>query len=275
MLRQFSGLAMLVLLASTLQALLSAQLFAQKPAMPNPSSRGESEGKSIFASNCAACHGLDGRGGQRAPDIASRRDVQRLPDQTLQRIVRDGIAGTGMPAFRSLGTSRIQAVVHELRSLQGRNATAQLPGDPKRGKTLFFGKAGCSQCHMIDGEGGFMGSDLSRYGHDHSGNEIRSAIMDPNKNLDARLRTVLVTTTEGNTVTGIARNEDNFSLQLQTMDGTFHFFMKSELRAIEYPSRSLMPADYASRLSHQELDDLLGYLISTGRSTRHRKPEKE
>src|SRR5437762_581567 len=102
--------------------------------------------------------------------------------------------------------SMLMLLASTLQALLSAQLFAQQPGDPKRGKTLFFGKAGCSQCHMIDGEGGFMGSDLSRYGHDHSGNEIRSAIMDPNKNLDARLRTVLVTTTEGNTVTGIARN---------------------------------------------------------------------
>jgi hypothetical protein len=32
---------------------------------------------------------------------------------------------------------------------------------------------------------------------------------------------------------GRVRNEDNFSLQLQTLDGAFHLFMKSELRSFE------------------------------------------
>ena len=41
---------------------------------------------------------------------------------------------------------------------------------------------------------------------------------------------VAVTTADGQTLTGVVRNEDNFSLQLQTTDGTLHLFAKSELQ---------------------------------------------
>src|SRR5882724_2116009 len=58
------------------------------------------QGKHIFAVNCAACHGLDGQGSERGPDIANRRVVQQRTDQALSRIVRDGVSGTGMPSFR-------------------------------------------------------------------------------------------------------------------------------------------------------------------------------
>ncbi len=179
-----------------------------------------------------------------------------------------------MPSFRSLGASGIQAVVGHLRNLQGRGPAAELPGNPEHGKTLFFGKPACSQCHMVNGEGGFIGSDLSSYASTQSADEIRSVITDPNKNLDPRKRTVIVTTTDGKTQIGIARNEDNFSLQLQTMDGTFHSFTKSDLQNIEHQPRSLMPADYASKLSHEELDDLVSYLMNIGRANDKRKPGK-
>src|SRR5690348_3857846 len=59
-------------------------------------------GTQIFASACASCHGLDGRGGERAPDIAQARAVQQLSNQQLTRILSAGIPGTGMPSFRSL-----------------------------------------------------------------------------------------------------------------------------------------------------------------------------
>ena len=35
------------------------------------------------------------------------------------------------------------------------------PAIASRGETLFFGKAGCSGCHMVAGQGGFIASDLS------------------------------------------------------------------------------------------------------------------
>ena len=72
----------------------------------------------------------------------------------------------------------------------------------------------------------------------------------------------------------MVRNEDNFSLQMQTPDGTFHFFNKPELRSVEYQSRSLMPSDYGSRLSRQELDDLVSYLMTIGRANTVRTGNK-
>jgi cytochrome c oxidase cbb3-type subunit III len=238
-------------------------------------SRNDAAGKQIFASTCAACHGLDGRGGERGPDISRRREVQRLPDQALLQIVREGIPATGMPAFRSLGGQRIQAVVHYLRNLQGQTGVVDPPGDPKRGKALFFGQPGCSGCHMVKGEGGFIGSDLSSYAGTQSAADIRSAITDPNRNLDSRKRIVVVTTPDGQTLTGAVRNEDNFSLQLQTADGTLHLLNRPELRSIEYQPRSLMPDDYGSRLRHEELDDLVSYLFSVARNTNTSQAEQE
>jgi putative heme-binding domain-containing protein len=127
---------------------------------------------------------------------------------------------------------------------------------------------------MVNGEGGFIASDLSSYAGARSADDIRSAITDPDKNLDPRKRPVTVTALNGETQTGMARNEDNFSLQIQAPDGTFHFFNKSELRSIEYQTRSLMPSDYGSSLSRQELDDLVSYLISTGRANTARTGSK-
>jgi cytochrome c oxidase cbb3-type subunit III len=241
------------------------RLRAQEIVPESADSESVVEGKRIFSTTCAACHGLDGRGGERGPDIAARLEVQRLSDQDLLRIVQDGKPGTGMPSFGSLGGSRVEVVVRYLRNLQGQIPAEKMPGDPVRGKALFFGKAECSQCHMAKGEGGFIAADLTRYAGLQSADNIRGAITDPNKNLDPRRRAVVVTTREGRTQTGVARNEDNFSLQMQTVDGSFHLFKKSELRNIEYQPRSLMPADYGSRLSRQDLDDLVSYLMSLGR----------
>ena len=88
------------------------------------------------------------------------------------------------------------------------------------------------------GEGGFIASDLSSYASTPSADDIRNAITDPNRNLDPRKRPVAVTTADGRSLTGVVRNEDNFSLQLQTTDGTLHLFAKTELQSIEYQPRS-------------------------------------
>jgi cytochrome c oxidase cbb3-type subunit 3 len=217
-------------------------------------------GKQTFASTCAGCHGLDGRGGERAPNIAERASVQRLSDAQISHIIENGVPGTGMPPFHSLAVSDVKAVVAYLRTLQGAKTTLKLPGDPNRGEAIFSGKAGCSGCHMVAGRGGFIASDLSTYAGTHTAEQIRDAISKPALSGDRQVRLVTATLRGGRKIAGRVRNEDNFSLQLQTLNGTFRSLAKSELEGLEYDSQPLMPSDYGSTLSTAELNDVIGYL---------------
>jgi hypothetical protein len=62
------------------------------------------------------------------------------------------------------------------------------------------------------------------------------------------------------------RNEDNFSLQMQTEDGSFHSFEKSGHLRIDRPSHSLMPSNYGSQLGKQDVDDIVAFLLKTSAS---------
>ena len=239
---------------------LVAPALGQHAKNGSPAARRPGNGDKTFATRCAGCHGLDGRGGDRAPSIAVGR-VQGLSDLEIFNIIQHGITGTGMPSFHSLTEADIKSVVVYLRILQGTKKTVDLPGDPERGKTLVLGTAGCSGCHMIAGQGGFIASDLSGYARTHSVAETRSSITNPNSNGDRSARAATVTTSDGEKYVGRIRNEDNFSLQLQAMDGTFHFFAKPDLRSVEFSSQSLMPTNYASTLSSDELNGVISYMM--------------
>jgi cytochrome c oxidase cbb3-type subunit III len=217
-------------------------------------------GKQTFASTCAGCHGLDGRGGERAPNITDNPKVLRLSDAQISHIIENGVPGTGMPAFHSLARTDVQAVVGYLRSLQGTKRALNLPGDPERGEAVFFGKAGCSGCHMAAGKGGFIASDLSAYARSHAIEQIRGAITNPVASNDWQSRLVTLTTRGGEKYVGRIRNEDNFSVQLQALDGTFYFVDRSDLAGAD-SSQTLMPTDYGSTLSSNELNDLVSYLM--------------
>ena len=80
-------------------------------------------------------------------------------------------------------------------------------------------------------------------------------------------RMAAVTATDGTHVEGIVRNEDNFSVQLQAKDSSYHLLQKSNLQKVEYQKSPLMPTDYARRLSRAEIDDLISYLMSVGRAS--------
>lgn len=223
-------------------------------------------GQQIFSSTCAGCHGLDGRGGEHAPNIATSQKIQQLADSDIVQIVARGIPSAGMPAFgTSLKQDQIAAVVEYLRALGGKVASHPVPGNPESGRALFA-SAKCSDCHMMNGRGGFIGTDLSSYGANHSAAQIRNAIVDPAKNAEPSRNPVIVTARDGRKYQGMVRNEDNFSLQLQSMDGTFHFFDKSNITRVERQAKPLMPDNYGSTLSASNLDDLVSYLIVNAKS---------
>jgi cytochrome c oxidase cbb3-type subunit III len=229
-------------------------------------------GAGQFQANCAGCHGADGKGGDKGPSIATLPSVVRLSEMELIRIVRDGTTA-GMPSFERLGDAEITAVVRYLRTLQGQTAVSDSDapvGNPVAGRALYFGKAQCSSCHMVNtagvGEGGFIASDLTSYGGTHPARAIIEAIVQPDTPLDPASRVVEVKTETGQKLIGMVRAEDNFNLALQTEDGRYHFLTRNRLAEVNYKSYSLMPRDYGARLTSKELDDLASFLIVTSKN---------
>ena len=235
----------------------------QNPSADHDSKAAPAEGRSTFNSFCAACHGLDGSGSDKAISISGSDRVRHLSDAQLSSIISNGVPETGMPAFRNLNESQVRAVVGYLRSLQGKAEGRVLPGDPKRGKEIFFGKGDCSACHTISGQGGYLGPDLTEHGATSSADAIRAEIVRTPRVPPMGYRTAALTTDRGERLEGLVRNEDNFSVQMQTKDGRFHFFKKTDLRSFERLDGSLMPADYRNRLSDGELNDVASYLMTT------------
>ena len=244
-------------------------VFAAMPMPAQGQRNGANDGSQQFVSNCAGCHGADGRGGDKAPAIASMPSVVALSDDDLVKIVHDGTQA-GMPAFPQLGDAGIRAVVDYLRTLQGKTssnapATAVI-GNSNSGHTLFFGNAQCASCHMVGGAGGFIASDLTSYGQSHNEDAIIKAIVTPDSPLVTAARVVEVRTRSGQKLTGVVRSEDNFTLELQTQDGRYHFLERNTLADVQYTDHSLMPHDYGTRLTPAELNDIASYLIVTGKA---------
>jgi putative heme-binding domain-containing protein len=247
---------------------------AARPARAKQSERSIADGRQVFENRCAGCHGIDGRGGERAPDIATSAKTQPRSDSALAQIINNGIPAAGMPAFSTLDASTSRALVKYLRFLQGKTVSAALPGNPQNGKAIFFGRARCSECHLAAGAGGFIASDLSSYGRSRPIEEIRDAIVKPNQPSNAPRGTVTIATRAGQNLTGVLRNEDNFSLQLQSLDGMFHLLMKSDIATINRDPNSLMPANYGSTLSASELNDLVSFLMSVAQHDKSPDPKK-
>jgi cytochrome c oxidase cbb3-type subunit 3 len=212
-------------------------------------------GKSVFQQSCATCHGLDGLGGEHAPDIVNQAAVRTLSDQALLDLIHDGIPQAGMPAFRDMSKEDGRALVAYLRFLQGKSGGNSISGDPVGGREVFFGKAGCSACHS---RGQSIAGDLTGFARDHEAGEIREAILRPTV---GRPEAATAVARDGRKFSGMIRNEDNASLQLQDGDGRFYLLMKSSLVSVQRKFGEPMPVDYGQRLNTTELDDLVAYIL--------------
>ena len=73
-------------------------------------------GRKIFRQRCASCHGDDGRGTRKAPDL-TERDVHAQTDGALFWKISHGNARAGMPAFSFLPEPQRWQLILHLRSL--------------------------------------------------------------------------------------------------------------------------------------------------------------
>lgn len=154
----------------------------------------------------------------------------------------------------------VRKVVVYIRSLRATAYDLPVKGDIAHGEKIFWAKGQCGQCHMIQGKGGLTGPDLSNTGAQRTMSFLREALTQPKPRPPRGYQPVRVVTAQGQTVTGIIKNEDSFSLQLLDGNQKLRMFERAELREVVYDAKSLMPADYDKKLAPQELEDLLAFL---------------
>lgn len=73
-------------------------------------------GKLLFDRHCAQCHGADGRGRGKAPDLHAS-PVQKAAPGTLFWFLRNGNLKEGMPSWSSLPDQQVWQLVSFLRTL--------------------------------------------------------------------------------------------------------------------------------------------------------------
>jgi cytochrome c oxidase cbb3-type subunit III len=249
---------------------------AQQTPLTNPvagNAAAIQEGASLFRSNCSPCHGANGQGGGRGPDLTTGRWIHGSSDAEIFATITRGVPGTEMPA-NTFEDSETWAIIAYVRSLAPAKQES-VSGDRAKGEKIFSETAGCSTCHMVHGHGGLLGPDLSRVGEARSatylidsirepGKELSSGMLDPNNHYGLPLiyDTVTVVTASGQKIVGVAKNEDTFSIQLLDTNQQLQFFLKKDLKEVIHERKSLMPAYSEQMLKPAELQDLVAYLES-------------
>ena len=116
-----------------------------------------SHGATLFAVNCASCHGAVGRGDGKAslsllPKPANLT-AARFSDERISSVLWNGIAGSAMPPWRQLPTEDLRALLAYIHSLHVASAqlSTQEAASLEVGKALFA--AACASCHGSTGAG--------------------------------------------------------------------------------------------------------------------------
>jgi putative membrane-bound dehydrogenase-like protein len=139
-------------------------------------------------------------------------------------------------------------------------SVARLTGDAGHGKELFAKH--CANCHKLGATGGDVGPDLSGLG-DKSPDYLLTAILDPNRAVEARYIAYVADTKPGARLTGIISSESGNQVTLLGSDGKPQTLLRSDLDDLSSTGKSLMPEGLEKELPPQSMADLLAHIKAT------------
>ncbi|MFO0910995.1 MAG: PVC-type heme-binding CxxCH protein [Isosphaeraceae bacterium] len=175
------------------------------------------------------------------------------------------------PAYRSLLLQhRNPRIIEQARKIFGSSASAAgdpvarfapalaLTGDPKRGVGLF--EKHCMACHRVGNRGHAVGPDLGTTQFQEP-QALLTHILDPNRYVAPNYVQYIVSDQSGRIFTGMIASETASSLTLRRAEGAEDTILRTQIDELRGTGKSLMPEDFASRLTQQDAADLVAFLL--------------
>lgn len=128
--------------------------------------------------------------------------------------------------------------------------------DLSRGRQLYAGI--CGACHVMYGEGGKIGPDLTGSNRNDLGYLLEN-ILDPGAVVSADYRMSLLTHTDGRVLTGVVGEENDRTLTLRQTTGEM-VLEKSAIAKREVVPVSMMPEGLLLAFDEGQVVDLIAYL---------------
>lgn len=251
--RSLSSFIVFVLLSVAQSAI------AQSPNPLEGNGRAIVGGGALFRAQCATCHGADAKGISSidAPDLTMMWAERQRTVEEVYNIIKDGVPGSIMPPH-GLNDTELWMLVAYLQNAAGRGVIDMPAGSASNGAQLFA--THCAECHLAKGQGGALGPNLTGITQRRSLDALIASVRQPSAVIGRGYKPVSLRTNQNETVEGVLKSEDAFSLQLLDRNQRLRAFVKADLRAVERPAVSLMPEFALSQLSESELFDILNYL---------------
>lgn len=138
--------------------------------------------------------------------------------------------------------------------------------DFEQGK-LMFEATQCGSCHVMRGEGGIIGPDLTQLGTRFTAKDMLESIIEPNKVVSDQYAATVFTMKDGSSILGRLTNENEntyFVSQNPFAPEVLREIPKQEVASTKYSYISVMYPGLINRLNEEELKDLMAYLMAGG-----------
>lgn len=121
-------------------------------------------------------------------------------------------------------------------------------------------KKSCVACHRINDEGGKVGPQLDGVGH-RGLERLLEDVLDPNRNVDAAFRAMVVEKKDGIVVTGLKLREEGNTLILGDNMGKEVRINNADIEEQRLSNLSPMPSNFADQLNENDLRALMTFLL--------------
>ena len=192
-----------------------------------------------------------------AAGTIDRRDVSAAVARQIAGFEDDDLSARLQTVWgRSRPTAEDKAA--RVRDLKQSLTTGALGrADLDRGRSLFVRQ--CASCHVLFGEGGDVGPDLTGSGRKDL-DYLLPNVLDPDASVPGDYRATAFALRDGRLLTGIVREQDDRSYVIQTANERV-VVPRSEVEEIAESDSSMMPEGLLDGLDPEEVRDLVAYLM--------------
>jgi putative membrane-bound dehydrogenase-like protein len=136
------------------------------------------------------------------------------------------------------------------------------PGDAGHGEKLFRDIKGlaCIKCHAVGGQGGQVGPDLAGVALKYKPEDLMTSVLEPSKVIAQGYETIIVTTDQGITLTGVFKGETADAVNLADKDGKLVSVPKKEIDTRKFSPVSTMPNGLNDGMTLQDFADVIAFL---------------
>lgn len=187
------------------------------------------------------------------------RDLKATHREQLLRSPRESVRKRAAKLFAPENAGTRMEVVSRYES------EIDSPGDPVRGRIVF--KKRCSACHRLQEIGRSVAADLTAL-RDRSTSALLTAILDPNRAVEAKFLTYTVVLNSGQVFSGMLASESGNSITLISTEGKEHILLRTDIDQLVSSGRSLMPEGLEKDLSTQDIADVIAFVQTSGQKPR-------